>query len=61
MLMIYTDKNMYGKAVTTLKNGIITVFRANDEDSISNFLYGIVGVSAEEELSGVSTFIEASS
>lgn len=52
---------MYGKAVITLRNGKSYTFKANDEDGISDFLYGIVGDSAEEELSGVPTFIEASS
>ena len=52
---------MYGKAVITLRNGKSYIFKANDEDGISDFLYGIVGDNAEEELSGVPTFIEASS
>jgi len=52
---------MYGEAKITLKNGKTYVFDANNEDAISDFLYGIVGDSAEEELSGVPTFIEASS
>lgn len=52
---------MYGKAIITLKNGLQYVFNAGDEDAISDFLYGIVGESIEEELSGVPTFIEASS
>ena len=52
---------MYGKAVITLKDGTVYTFKANDEDAISDFLYGIVGDSTEEELSGVPTFIEASS
>lgn len=52
---------MYGKAVITLKNGLRYVFKADDENGISDFLYGIVGESAEEELSDIPTFIEASS
>lgn len=52
---------MYGKAVITLRNGTSYTFKANDEGGISDFLYGIVGDSTEEELSGVPTFIEASS
>lgn len=52
---------MYGKAVITLRNSESYTFKANDEGGISDFLYGIVGDSAEEELSGVPTFIEASS
>ena len=52
---------MYGKAVITLRNGTSYIFVANDEDGISDFLYDIVGDNAEEELSGVPTFIEASS
>ena len=52
---------MYGKAVITLRNGSKRVFNAGDESSISDFLYGIVGESSKEELSGIPTFIEASS
>ena len=52
---------MYGKAIITLKNGKSYTFNANDEDGISDFLYGIVGDNTEEEISGVPTFIEASS
>lgn len=52
---------MYGNAVITLKDGSEWTFKANDEDSISNFLYGIVGDSTEEEVSGIPTYIEASS
>lgn len=52
---------MYGKAVITLKNETIKVFKADDEDGISDFLYDIVGESAQEEVSEIPTFIEASS
>ena len=52
---------MYGKAVILLRNGKSYIFEANDEDGISEFLYDIVGDNAEEEVSGVPTFIEASS
>lgn len=52
---------MYRIALITLTNGTQYTFKANDEDAISDFLYGIVGDSNEEELSGVPTFIEASS
>lgn len=52
---------MYGRALITLTNGTHYTFNANDEDAISDFLYGIVSNSNEEELSGVPTFIEASS
>ncbi len=52
---------MYGHAVITLKDGTEYVFRANEEDKISDFLYGIVGDSTEEEISGIPTYIEASS
>lgn len=52
---------MYGKAVITLENGVSHIFNANDEDRISDFLCGIMGDDATEELSGVPTFIEASS
>lgn len=37
------------------------IFKANDEDAISDLLYGIMGESSKEELSGVPTFMEASS
>jgi len=40
---------MYGKAVITLRNGESYTFEANDEDGISDFLYGIVGDNAEHE------------
>ena len=52
---------MYGKAKITLKNGKVYIYDADNEDAISNFLYEIVGDSIEEEISGVPTFIEASS
>ena len=52
---------MYGKAVITLKDKTKRIFKADDEDKISNFLYELMGDDAEEELSGVPTFIEASS
>lgn len=52
---------MYGRAIITLEDGTEHIFSANDEGAISDFLYGIVGDSTEEELSGVPTFIEASS
>ena len=52
---------MYCKAKITLNNGVIRVFNANDEDRISDFLYGIIGEKSDEEVSGVPTFIEASS
>ena len=52
---------MYGNAIITLKNGTKRIFKANDEDGISDFLYGIVGESAKEELSDIPTYIEASS
>lgn len=52
---------MYGRSLITLTDGAQYTFKANDEDAISDFLYGIVGDNNEEELSGVPTFIEASS
>lgn len=52
---------MYGKAVITLKNGSVVTFDADDEDNISDFLYGIIEEKSDEEVSGVPTFIEASS
>ena len=52
---------MYGKARITLWNGKVSIFNADDEDAISDYLYEIVGESDEEELSGIPTFMEASS
>ena len=37
------------------------IFKANDEDAISDFLFGQIGEKSDEELSGVPTYIEASS
>ena len=52
---------MYGKAKIVLRNGTYRVFKADDEDSISDFLHNTIGDTCEEELSGVPTFIEAAS
>lgn len=52
---------MYGRAKIVLRDGTYKVFKANDEDRISDFLYRLIGDSCDEELSGVPTFMEASS
>lgn len=49
---------MYAKI--TLKDEITVVFKTNDESSIADFLYGIVGEKLEES-NGIPIFIEASS
>lgn len=54
-------EGLYGKAAITLKDGTKHIYKANDEDAISDFLYSIVGDSTREEISGIPTFIEASS
>ena len=51
---------MYAKAKITLKDRAAVVFEANDESSIADFLYGIVGEKLEES-NGIPIFIEASS
>lgn len=51
---------MYAKAKITLKDGTAVVFKANNESSIADFLYGIVGEKLEES-NEIPIFIEASS
>lgn len=50
---------MYAKAKITLKDGTTVVFKANDESSIADFLYEIMGEKLEGS-NGVPIFIEAS-
>lgn len=50
---------MYTKAKITLKDGTTVVFKANDESSIADFLYEIMGEKLEG-LNEVPIFIEAS-
>lgn len=52
--------SMYAKAKITLKDGTAVVFEANDESSIADFLYEMVGEKLEES-NGIPMFIEASS
>ncbi len=52
---------MYGKAVITLKDGTKRIFKADEEDKISDFLYRLMGENADEEITGIPTYIEASS
>lgn len=49
---------MYAKI--TLKDEITVVFKTNDESSIADFLYEMVGEKLEES-NGIPIFIEASS
>lgn len=52
----------YGWAVIkNMKTGSKKKFKACDTELIADYLEDIVGDSADEELSGVPTFIEASS
>ena len=51
---------MYAKAKITLKDGTAVVFKANNESSIADFLYGIVGEKLEES-NEIPIFIEVSS
>lgn len=46
-------------AVIKTQDGTKHLFKAQDEDAISNCIYGIVGTS-DEEVSGCPTFMEAS-
>lgn len=52
---------MYAKALITLKNGTKTIFRTDEEDKIADYIYGLIGAKSDEEISGIPTFIEASS
>ena len=51
---------MHAKAKITLKDGTAAIFKANDESSISDFLYETVGEKLEES-NRIPIFIEASS